>query len=181
MAQLYKAQDVLIDALASCIRTGVNLSLTLVGDGRHRAALEERAARQGVGERVSFVGALPAGEAVRHALDRADLFVLPSHQEGLPRAMLEAMARGVPCIGSNVGGIPELLPDEDLVPPGDVAALAQKLREVVGNAERLVHMSARNLETARRYREEVLGQRRIAFYEHVRHVTEASLRRRGPL
>lgn len=173
MAQLYKAQDVLIDAAAACVDTGVDLRLVLVGDGRHRPELEARAAALRLRERVEFVGALPAGAQVRNVLDDADLFVLPSHQEGLPRAMVEAMARGVPCIGSTVGGIPELLPEEDLVPPGDAAVLASRIRDVLADPARLVRMSARNLEVARRFREELLHERRIEFYEHLRSETVA--------
>ncbi len=177
MAQLYKAQDVLIDAVAACVRDGVDVGLILVGDGRYRAALERRAAGRQLGERVRFVGAVPAGDAVRRVLDAADLFVLASHQEGLPRAMVEAMARALPCIGSTVGGIPELLPAEDLVPPGDAAALAARIRDVVGDPARMRRMSERSLETARRYRDDLLHEQRVAFYAHLRSATEARARR----
>jgi glycosyltransferase involved in cell wall biosynthesis len=176
LAQMYKAPDVLIDAVAACVQEGLNLKLVLVGDGKHRAELEARAAALGLGERVCFGGQLAAGNAVRAQLDQADLFVLPSKTEGLPRAMIEAMARGLPCIGSTVGGIPELLTPEDMVPPGDVAALANKIQEVVTNPERMVRMSARNLEKAKEYREEVLHERRNTFYCYVREATEAWLK-----
>ncbi len=176
LAQLYKAQDVLIDAIATCVRDGLDLKLILVGDGKHRVDLEARSAALGISERVYFRGLLPAGSAVREQLDRADLFVLPSRQEGLPKAMIEAMARALPCIGSTVGGIPELLAAEDLVSPGDVNALAHKISEVVTNPERMARMSARNLEKARGYRQDVLRERRIAFYRHVRERTEAWLK-----
>jgi glycosyltransferase involved in cell wall biosynthesis len=112
---------------------------------------------------------------VRAELDAADLFALPSRQEGLPRAMVEAMARGLPCLGSTVGGIPELLPAEDMVPPGDARALARKIREMVTAPGRMALMSARNLEKARGYREEALAGRRQAFYRHVREMTEAAV------
>jgi len=176
--QLYKAPDVLIDAVATCLEGGLDLKLVLVGDGKHRGELEAQAAKLNLGERVCFLGNLLAGEAVRTQFDRADLFVLPSHQEGLPRAMIEAMARALPCIGSTVGGIPELLPPEDIVPPGNVAALAGKIREVVSHPERMTRMSARNWEKAKDYREEVLRDRRIAFYRHVRDTTEAWLKQK---
>lgn len=176
LAQFYKAPDVLIDAVAACVREGLNLKLILVGDGKHRAELEARAATLGLGERVCFCGQLTAGDDVRKQLDQADLFVLPSHQEGLPRAMVEAMAWGLPCIGSTVGGIPELLPSEDMVPPGDVAALARKIREVVTNPKRMARMSARNLEKAKEYRDEVLRERRNVLYRYIRERTEAWLK-----
>ena len=177
LAQLYKAPDVLINAVAVCVQEGLDLKLILVGDGKHRAELEAQAAALGLGERVCFRGQLPAGDAVRTQLDQADLFVLPSYQEGLPRAMVEAMARALPVIGSTVGGIPELLPQEDMVPPGDVVAIAHKIREVVTDPERMARMSARNLEKAKEYKDEVLREQRIAFYRHVREKTEKSLRK----
>jgi len=172
LAQLYKAPDVLINAVALCVREGLDINLTVVGDGKHRAELEAQAASLGLGERVYFCGQLPAGDAVRAQLDRADLFVLPSRQEGLPRAMIEAMARGLPCIGSTVGGIPELLPSEDMVPPDDVTTLAQKIRSVVTNPQRRLQMSARNLEKAKEYAEDILSKRRFAFYQNVRETTQ---------
>jgi glycosyltransferase involved in cell wall biosynthesis len=175
LAQLYKAPDVLIDALASCVRDGLDLKLVLVGDGKYRLELEKQAANLGIGDRVYFRGQLPSRDAVYEQLDRADVFVLPSHQEGLPRAMVEAMARGLPCIGSTVGGIPELLPVEDMVPPGDAVALAHKIQEVVTNPTRMTLMSARNLDKAKEYRESLLAEQRLAFYHYVREKTEVWL------
>lgn len=179
LAQLYKAQDVLIDAVAACVQEGLDLKLVLVGDGKHRPQLEAQAKALGLGECVCFQGQLTAGETVRAELDKADLFVLPSHQEGLPRAMIEAMARGLPCIGSTVGGIPELLPPQDMVPPGDVAALARKIREILTDPQRMAHMSARNLERAKTYTDEVVRGRRDAFYRYLREKTKAWLKSRG--
>lgn len=86
------------------------------------------------------------------------------------------IARSLPCIGSTVGGIPELLPAEDIVPPGDATALAHKIREVVTNPERMARMSARNLEKAKEYRDEVLRERRNQLYRFVREQTEVWLR-----
>lgn len=176
LAQLYKAPNILIEAVAICMQEGLNIELIMVGDGQYRAELEEQAKALGLGKRVSFLGQLPSGDAVRTQFDRADLFILPSYQEGLPRAMVEAMARALPCIGSTVGGIPELLPDEDMVSPGDVAALASKIREVVTDPDRMARMSTRNLEKAKEYTDEVLRQQRLIFYRYVREQTEGWLK-----
>jgi glycosyltransferase involved in cell wall biosynthesis len=173
LAQLYKAPDVLIKATAQCIRKGLDLRLSLVGDGKFRPALEQQAAEAGLGGRVRFLGQLPAGERVRAELDRADVFVLPSRHEGLPRAIVEAMARGLPCIASTVGGIPELLPESDMVPPGDTAALARKIREVIESPERMAAMSARNLQKAGEYMEAALAGRRTSFYQALKERTDA--------
>lgn len=175
--QLYKAPDVLIDAAAICVRDGLNVELALVGSGRYQSMLEARA-KLALGGRVQFRGQLSTPEAVRAELDQAHLFVLASRVEGLPRAMIEAMARALPCIGSTVGGIPELLPAQDTVPPGDAPALARKIREVITNPARMAQMSARNLAEAREYSDAKLNSRRQAFYKHVRACNEAWLKRK---
>jgi glycosyltransferase involved in cell wall biosynthesis len=178
MSQLYKAQDILIEAIARCTQQGLDLKLVFVGDGQYRPMLEQQAAALGIGDRCQFLGQLTTGSVVREQLDRADLFVLPSRQEGLPRAMIEAMARGLPCLGSTVGGMPELLPSEDLVPPVDVLALVSKIQEMVNDPARLSRMSERNLARAQGYREDCICDRRTAFYKTLRKQTESWLSQR---
>jgi glycosyltransferase involved in cell wall biosynthesis len=172
----YKAPDILIMAVHACVQEGLDLKLVFVGDGTEREALEARVSALGLTERVVFAGQMPAGEAVRARLDQADLFVLPSRQEGLPRALIEAMARALPCIGSTVGGIPELLSPEDMVPPGAVAPLSEKVREVLSDPGRLARMSARNLEKSLEYQEEKLRVRRMLFYQAVQEKSKEWLR-----
>ncbi len=174
---LYKGPDVLLEAAAICASRNLGFRLRFVGGGRYVETLKQDAARRGLGKCVLFLGQLPAGEVVRAVLDEADLFVLPSRSEGLPRAMIEAMARGLPCIGTRVGGVPELLLAEDLVPAGDAEALASKIIEVFRAPQRLAEMSARNLSQAQAYREEVLRERRTQYYSRLREVTERWLDR----
>jgi glycosyltransferase involved in cell wall biosynthesis len=178
LAQLYKAPDVLIDALPKC-RAHIDAELVIVGSGRHRFELEQRARAHRVGDWVHFRGQLTRPDAVRAELDTADLFVMPSRQEGLPRAMIEAMARALPCIGSNVGGIPELLPAEDTVPPDNIPALASKITQVLQQPARLQQMSARNLIKAGEYKDDVLNARRRQFYQFLRQETDAWLKGNG--
>ncbi|PTA46318.1 glycosyl transferase family 1 [Micromonospora sp. RP3T] len=166
--QLYKGVDVLVDALALLADRSVDVRLRHVGDGRFRSRLAERADRCGVRQRVTFVGTLPPGDAVRAEFDRADLLVMPSRTEGMPRALVEGMARGLPAIGSAVGGIPEVLPAADLVPPGDPAALADAIQRMVATPARMAEASARNLETARTFAAERLTAQRDRFYTLVR-------------
>ena len=177
LSQPYKGVDTLIDAFALCVKEGWNLRLLIVGDGRYRPYLETRCRKRKIEDRVCFLGQLPAGEPVFAQLDQADLFVLASRQEGLPRALLEAMARGLPCIATTVGGIPELLPPEDLVPPNDPKSLAAKIIEVLSDPERMIRMSWRNLHKSKEYRREVLQERRRSFYKAVREITAEWQRR----
>lgn len=164
---LYKAPDILLHALHILAQQGFRPQLIMVGGGRCQAQMEALTHRLNLSEQVSFRGKIPNSE-VFAILNTADLFILPSRQEGLPRAIIEAMARGLPCIGSTAGGIPELLPAEDLVPPGDAQALAAKIRVVATDPNRLTRMSARNLEQARKYSAEVLRAKRQEFYRYLR-------------
>lgn len=173
LAQLYKGTDVLIEAVARCVRAGFDLTAVIVGEGQYRPELMAQAEHSGLASRIRFLGQVTAGDGVRRILDAADLFVLPSRTEGLPRALIEAMARGLPCIGSDVGGIPELLDASELVPVGDPDALAAKIQEVLRNPLRMETMSQRNLEAAMGYRDCVLAERRRRFYEYVLAVTQA--------
>lgn len=175
LSQMYKGPDILLRAAQRCIARGANLRVIIIGDGKHRAELESYARTLGMDGQVCFLGEISSGDIIRAELDKADIFVLPSRTEGLPRAMIEAMARGLPCIGSAVGGIVELLPREDLVPPGDFDALSSKIEAVLHDPDRLYQMSLRNLAKAREYREEVLSRRRVAFYKYLRERTESWL------
>ena len=171
LAQHYKGHDVLIDAVALAVARGLAVELTIVGDGRYRAELEARAG----GARVRFVGQLPPGGPVRALLDAADVFVLASRAEGLPRALIEAMARGVPGLGTRVGGIPELLPDDRLVPPGDPGALTQAILRLCSPATDLGELGRRDHAIARGYHARVLGERRREFYRRLRRAAEGGV------
>ena len=173
MSQLYKAPDILISSAADCIKNGVNLELVMVGDGELRPQLEEQAETLGAAEKIHFLGSLPPGQAVYEQLDQADLFVLPSRQEGLPRAVIEAMARGMPCISSTVGGVAELIGHEYLVPPGNIEALSKKIKEVVSDKEALHQMSHRNLKKSHKYCIDILNERRKEFYQKLAEITQA--------
>ena len=166
MEHLYKGQDVLLRALAICRRAGLDFTLTLVGEGSKRNRLEDLADSLRLREAVRFAGQLPSGAAVRQELDQADIFVLPSRQEGVPRAMIEAMARGLPCLGSSAGGIPELLPPSAMAPPGNAAALAALIRKSVSAKVRRLY-AAQNLAAARAYGDRQLQSRRREFYEQI--------------
>jgi glycosyltransferase involved in cell wall biosynthesis len=128
----------LIDALGSLRDPAVRL--ILVGDGSLRGDLEERARRAGVP--VDFMGVVPHGE-LPGLLGAADCFVLPSLTEGHPKALIEAMASGLPCAASARGGIPSLIEHEvtgllfDPEDAGDIAAAMERLLTDTPLARRL--------------------------------------------
>ncbi len=168
LAQLYKGPDTLLRAISLCLHKNPNLKALIVGGGRYGRRLELLANQLAISQKVNFLGQLKSGSEVFDFLDSIDLFVMPSRAEGFPRALHEAMSRGCPCIGSNVGGIPELLAPEDLVSPNNPEALAQKIMEVAANPWRMKEMSERNLARAKQFDPEVLRDARLAFYRYVR-------------
>lgn len=128
-----KGVPTLLDAFARARADGVADRLVLVGDGPLRGELEREVAALGMGGSVTFTGRLSQDD-VALAMAAADVFVLPSLNEGLSVALLEAMACGTPCVASAVGGVPEVLDDPAcgrLVPPGDAEALAAGIEQVL--------------------------------------------------
>ena len=123
----------------------------IVGDGPDRAAIEAEVRARGLGERVRLVGERSDVQAL---LADSDLFVLSSWSEGLPVSVLEAMAADLPVVASSVGGLAELVVDDEtgiLVPPGDPSALATVLGRLIGDRD-----LRRNLGAAGRARAEAL-------------------------
>ena len=131
-----KGVDALVQAFARVRERRGSGHLLLVGpavDPAYRELLEARAAALGIGAHVTFAGPQPP-EQVAAAMAAADVFVLPSLEEGLGLVVLEALACGTPVVASRTGGIPEIVQDGDyglLVPPGDVTALAGAIRRVL--------------------------------------------------
>lgn len=166
LEQMYKAPDVLLKSLKILKDRGLCCCLTWLGDGRHRAEMEELAIMLGISDMVCWKGNVPASQ-VDVELARADIFAMVSRTEGLPRALIEAMSKGLPCIGTTVGGIPELLDEKVLIPPNDAVALADKLCEMFTNIEFSNKQASRNLEKAKEYSEDVLSIRRNAFYRYL--------------
>ncbi len=167
LAQRYKGLHVLLEALRRCREQGWHFSLDVLGDGRFRPELVQQAEALGLEAQVHFHGMVAARAGVIGYLDRADLFVLPSLTEGLPRVVIEAMARGIPCVATRVGGIPELLAEEDMVPPNDAAALAGRIMALAQCPDLRTRQARRNLVTVQDYLDSVLARRRTGFYQRI--------------
>lgn len=147
--QMYKGHDLLLEALARLRARGNDVRLDVVGGGSKHELLVRLARDLGVDAHVRFLGHVETPQQIRDILDAADLFAMPSRTEGVPRALIEAMARGLPCIGSNVGGIPELLPPECLFTSNSVEELTQLLQTVIHDEKWLTEQGLANLERAR--------------------------------
>jgi glycosyltransferase involved in cell wall biosynthesis len=136
-----KGHGVLLQAIAALRDRRPALRCLLVGDGRERAALERQAATLGIAGLVHFAG---FRQDVPALLAECDLFCLPSLSEGVPYALLEALACGVPALATRVGSLPEILSPElagRLVPPGDPAALAAAIERAIDRPDEMAALA----------------------------------------
>jgi glycosyltransferase involved in cell wall biosynthesis len=129
-----KGFDLLVVAAGAVAAERPEAGFVLFGDGPLRGALEEQVARAGLGGRFVLAG---HRTDIDRFLPHLDVMAMSSHTEGLPVALLEAMAAGVPVVATAVGGIPEVVEEAAsgyLVLPGDPAALADRLRRLLADA-----------------------------------------------
>lgn len=137
-----KGFDVLLKALHLLSKKKRDFRCRLAGDGPEKTALLELRERLGLVDMIDFQGYV---RDIAPLMKQGDLFVIPSHHEGLPLSLLEAMASGLPVIASAVGGIPDLLtPDKGwVVPPGNPEALADAIETAFNNPDKALEMGQR--------------------------------------
>ncbi len=137
-----KDHATLIEAFSRLASIHTKARLVLVGDGEMMGELKERATRLGIGLRVDFLG---SRSDVTELLPVFDVFALASKEEGLGITIIEAMAEGVPVVGTNVGGIPEIITDGEtgvLVPPGTPDKLAEAIDKLLSNPVEAARLAA---------------------------------------
>ena len=146
-----KGHQEAINVLSSLINKGYNTKLTFLGDGDGIVELKQQAKQQGVIDAVVFKGRVADRNTYRSILLENDIFVFPSHSEGLPRVLLEAMATGMVCVSSNVDGIPEILENNDIFDYSNIEGMANRIIELVNNPEEMRRISLRNYQVAENY------------------------------
>jgi len=164
----HKGHRFLLEAMGDVLKHRSQVCLALAGDGDLTASLKKQAGRLGIGDRVRFLG---YRDDVPDLLMAADLFVLPSHMEGLCTSLIDAMLAERPIVTTTAGGIPEVVggvepaeePSAWLVPPRDPARLAAAILEALDSPElcaarkQRARHRARRLFTADRMVEETLA------------------------
>lgn len=133
----YKGHNFIVAAFEKVKNEIPSANLLLVGEGPLKGELQQQVAKAGIGQSVHFLG---QRSDIPELLRAMDVFVLPSiGSEGMPRVILEAMAAGVPCIASVVGGIPEIITNNEtgfLVPPKNEEALTKAMIELAKMPEK---------------------------------------------
>ena len=157
----YKGQQFVIAALGILKKQGItNIEYHLVGAGK-TTYLQTIAEKFDVTKQVVFKGPLPHADVFRF-LDTIDAYVQPSLQEGLPRAVVEAMSRACPVFGSNTGGTPELLNEKMILKRKNVEDIAAKIKML--DNQTLSSEAKRSFKMAQEYQPELLDSRRDSFY-----------------
>lgn len=163
-----KGYSYLLTAMQEVAAQYPHCRLIIAGDGPLRQELESLRDRLGLGQIVHFAGFL---ENMEEFFKRIDVFLMPSLSEGLPMALLEAMACGKVCIASEVGGIPEVMTSPDvgiLVPPAQPSALAKAVLSVIrdGDGRRMMGEKARQV-IVQRFSVERMAADYLEFYGQI--------------
>lgn len=157
----YKAQADVIEAIAELKKKGIYFKYDIIGQG-NPVVLQNLIDSLNLNDLVHIKGAVPHDQ-IFEVLKTTDIYMQPSLVEGLPRAVVEAMSVGCPVIGSNAGGIPELIAPGCTYPKGNIRALTNLLANV--DQEFLSKQAKINFETAKDYQIGVLEKKRKDFYK----------------
>ena len=167
-----KGHTTLINIVEKLKADGYNVHLACVGAGDRVPYYKQMVKDKNLTKEVEFLGLFSSKDTLRELLLSSDIFVFPSKAEGLPRAVIEAMATGLPCLSTSVNGIPELLDNKYLFDPMDVNGFVEKIEQLIKTPEELTKMSSTNLKKAAEYENDILEKRRNIFYRKLRQLAE---------
>ena len=157
----YKGQEYIIRAISELNKQGYNFEYELVGGGDN-SYLKKVAKSMGVADKVRFKGLMLSNDVIEW-LDSIDIYAQPSKQEGLPRALIEALSRACPAVGSTTAGIPELLQPETVFEKGNVTQICNILKRLTTSD--LCVIAKQNFEKAKEYELVYLDRKRNEIYE----------------
>ena len=161
----YKGQQYVIKALGKLKKQGLTIfEYQLVGGGK-KSYLKAIAEKYDVIEQVKFLGAIPHSK-VFEWLETIDIYTQPSRQEGLPRALIEAMSRAVPAFGARTAGIPELLEPEFIF--SNTRKNIDEICEILKSYDKktMLVQAKRNFNESKNYDKEVIEKRRVYFFKN---------------
>ena len=147
---------------------GYDICGMCIGEGSKVEEFKSFARSLGIGERIKFIGRIGEKEKLCQKMEECDLMLFPTSAEGLPRVLIEAMSRGLPCLSTPVCGIPELLENQFLFEKEDISGFGEKIKYLIDHPEELNAMSKKNLLVAKEYLQSALEGRRTKFYQKLK-------------
>lgn len=169
LEQMYKSPDIVIKAVNTLVNKGLNIQLTWLGDGKYRESMKMLANKLGLANNVDFVGNVNRNEVFEY-MRMSDIYIQASRTEGLPRALVEAMSVGLPCIGTRVGGIPELLEDRCLIDVNRSDQLAVTIERMIEDNSFVNDIKIRNYNKSKEFNHFDLKARRDEFFNKVKEI-----------
>ncbi len=166
LEQMYKGPDVVLNAIKMLLNKKIDVNLLWLGDGIYKKDMIALSKELGLEQNCRFIGYVHDKHKINMFLDNSDLFILASKAEAQGRVIIEAMARGKIVVATNVGGIPENVPNQFLIPKDDYEALANKIIELKAQND-LSYWQKLNLKRAKDYNEETLQIKRILFLKKI--------------
>lgn len=167
MENYRKGQDTLMKVGKSLIEKGYKVKLIFIGDGGKLEELKDMAKGFHIDSKVDFRGAINNKDEILKILRNAHIFVMPTHLEGLPRSILEAMSQGLPCVASPVDGIPELLPEQFLVDYDDVDGYVNLIEKLLNDWDGMKKAGHLNYLKSLNYCYEKQQVRENSFYQKI--------------
>jgi glycosyltransferase involved in cell wall biosynthesis len=165
----------LLEAIVEVFQTESDYRWVIVGSGPLEEKLKESVAQAGIAERVDFLGTL-SQEQVAEELRQSELFVIASITEGFPKALIEAMACGMPVVATDVGACGVVVGGAGLiVPPGEPGELANAISTMLRSPSRRHRCSEQAMELAKQYSWEARAQKVRAIYENLLIPTESGI------
>ncbi|MDY3524142.1 glycosyltransferase family 4 protein [Riemerella anatipestifer] len=166
----YKGQDVLLKAIA-ILSDDIKRNIELYFGGQGDCSwIVDLAKSLNLDKNIKFIGSLQAGEEVNCFLDGLSLYVQPSLTEGMPRATIEAMSRGCPVMGSDVGGIPDIVNPKLVHSRGNAKELSRQIAFLYRNRDVLFKEAKSSLKKAQPYLKERLDNKRKMFYKEMNNI-----------
>lgn len=158
-----KGHKDVIKAIYKLKKKGIEIEYQLVGAGK-KDKIENIVKKYNLSENIKIIGAIPHDKVFKW-LEELDVYIQPSYQEGLCRAIVEAMSVGCPVMCSNVGGNSELIDEELIFKKGNVSQIVKLLQEI--NFDRLEKNSKKNYKKSKEYLKEKLDYKRDNFYKNI--------------
>lgn len=166
----YKGQDILLKAISELnLYTRNKIQLYLIGKGDYTWLLNI-AKDYDVEKNIKFIGPIESGNPIFQFLKKMSLYIQPSLTEGMPRALLEAMSMGCPCLGSKVGGIPDVVDSEYLHDKGDYLKLSLQIDKLEKNRFLLEELGKINLYKVDPFLKNKLDYKRDKYFNNIRKV-----------
>lgn len=162
----YKGQEYVIKAIPKLNKIGIKIKYLLIGGG-DQSFLKNLAKKLGVQDQVEFAGRKTLNE-VFDLLDKADIYIQPSLQEGLPRSVIEAMSRGCICMGAHTAGIPELLEEGFVVARKSVTEIVNMVENYANSPiEERLRIAERNFWKAKEFESKKLDDLREVYFKKI--------------